>query len=223
MAKIGKLEEASLVDRLVVSIRAAIVNGEFAPGSHIRIKRLADAYGTSMIPVREALARLLSSRLVRVENNRGYFVAAKPTPSEFRQFVEARELFETSVISKGFDNAGPQDIASLRGLNDKMRKIAISGKTGRTVKWSGLNTDFHQTLIGLARNTYLSNQYEDLSFGNLHFQLVLSDAKEFEDLHTLVEQHDAMIDALEQGARAAFFEVLSAHIRFVDFDESDEI
>ncbi|MEM6941615.1 MAG: GntR family transcriptional regulator [Pseudomonadota bacterium] len=215
MRKTSKIQEFSLVDQLVEAIRDAIVNGQLEPGSHIVIKKLADTYGTSMIPVREALARLLSSRLVRVENNRGYFVAAKPSAAEFRQFVDARELFETSVIGMGFDNAAPRALRTLRALNTKMEKAAQSGKRNRLAQWSSLNSAFHQTLIGLARNTYLSNQYEDLSLGNLHLQLVMSYPLAFDDLQTLVEQHETMIDALEAQDRATFFQTLAAHIRFV--------
>ena len=219
MNKTKKIEELSLVDRLVGLLRDAIINGEIEPGAHIGIKNISDAYGVSMIPVREALARLLASRLVRVENNRGYFVADRPTPDKFRQFIEARELFECSVIGMGFDNATPADIKKLRGLNEKMGKVAASQRKDRMVKWSALNVEFHQVLVGLARNSYLSNQYADLSFGNMHFQLVRSLPKEFTSLEQLVGEHDQMIEALEAGDRDLFFAVLSAHIRNIMIEE----
>ena len=215
MAKNGnkKIEEISLVDRLVTLIRDAILIGELAPGAHIGIKKIADDYGVSMIPVREALARLLASRLVRVEPNRGYFVTSSPTPAEFDQFVQARELFETSVAGLGFDNATPEDIGKLRRLNEKMRKVATADKKNRIVEWSRLNAEFHQTLVGLARNAYFSNMYSDLSFGNMHFQLVRSYPMEFTNLMVLVEQHDEMISALEAGDKDKLLSVLSGHIR----------
>ena len=87
------LEPDSLVDKLVAAIRDSIIAGDLEAGAHIGIKKIADEYGVSMIPVREALARLLASRLVRAEANRGYFVASQPSRSDFLEFVEARELF----------------------------------------------------------------------------------------------------------------------------------
>ena len=216
-----KIEDDSLVDQLVSLIHDAIIEGVYEPGAHIGVKKIADRYGVSMIPVREALARLLPSRLVNVENNRGYFVADKPTPEEFRQFVEARELFETSVMDLGFDKAGPDDIRKLRSLNDKMQKVAISSSKHRMVKWSRLNVEFHQTLVDLAQNSFLSNQYSDLSYGYMHLQLVQSFPREFTSLEVLVEQHNEMIDALEKGNREIFFEVLSGHIQNVLIVEED--
>lgn len=214
-----KIEEVSLVDRLVGLIHDAVLDGELEPGSHIGIKKIADTYGVSMIPVREALARLISSRLVRAEANRGYFVASKPTASEFRQFVEARDLFETSVIGLGFDKATPQDIKHLRSLNQKMAKVDKSTSSDRMVKWHRLNVAFHQALVGLAGNTFLSNQYSDLSFGNLHFQLVRTYPRKFTSLEKLVGQHNDMIDALEAQDRGKFFSVLSEHIHNVRIDD----
>ncbi len=213
-----KITEVSLVDRLVDLIRDAIIAGELEPGAHIGIKKLADSYGVSMIPVREALARLLASRLVRVENNRGYFVASSPTPAEFKQFVEARELFEVSVVGLGFANASTADIQKLRGLNEKMRKVAKAAKPDKWVEWSGLNAEFHQALVGLARNRYLSNQYADLTFGYMHFQLVRSYPQEFTSLDTLIAQHDEMIDALELRDKDRLISVLTSHIRNITLD-----
>lgn len=206
------LEAVSLVDKLVVLIREAIIAGQLAPGAHIRIKQIADEHGVSMIPVREALARLLASRLVRVEPNRGYFVASKPTPSEFNQFVQFRELFECSAIALGFENATEADVVILRRLNNKMRKLATSSKANVMVEWGNLNSEFHQHLVGLAGNIFINEQYRDLSFGNMHFQLVRAYQVEFTSLQLLVDQHDSMINALEKGDKDVLLQRLSQHI-----------
>ncbi len=206
------IEPVSLVDRLVVQIREMIISGQLAPGAHIGIKKIADQHGVSMIPVREALARLLASRLVHAEPNRGYFVAARPTAEEFAQFVQFRELFEISAVSLGFGNATPAEIRTLKRLNNRMRKVVERGKRGVMVEWGNLNSEFHQTLVGLARNVFISDQYRNLSFGFLHFQLARAYNVEFTSLKLLVDQHDGMIEALEQGDRELMLARLSAHI-----------
>lgn len=216
----SKLSEAgSLVDRLVVLIRDAIVAGEYPPGEHIGVSRIAREHGVSMIPVREALARMLASRLVRVEPNRGYFVAPKPTSEEFAQFVQFREIFEISAISLGFENATGNDIRTLRRLNDRMRKIVSTGKKDTRIKWAKLNGAFHQTLVDLAQNIFLSEQYRGLSFDHMHFQLARACNIEFTSFRLLVEQHDGMIEALENRDKPLLLSRLSQHInnlRLVD-------
>lgn len=208
-----QLEPVSLVDRLVSAIRDSIIAGELESGSHIGIKKIADEYGVSMIPVREALARLLASRLVRVEANRGYFVASKPSQSEFAEFVEARELFETTAVARGFDNVTDTDIRQLEKLNQSMRKIAETGRKDVMVEWGNLNSDFHQVLVGLTRNSYLSSLYADLAFGNMHFQLARDVTTEAIGLRTLVSQHDEMIEAMKVRDRARLLACLSDHIK----------
>ena len=91
----------SLVDRVYAHLRAEIVNGELEAGSKLNIKALADAYGVSLIPVREALARLRSTQLVTMETNQGYFVARPLTPDEFSQLFEARRMLELSALEPG--------------------------------------------------------------------------------------------------------------------------
>lgn len=209
----GKLSDAgSLVDRLVVLIRDAIVTGKYAPDAHIRVKQIAEEYGVSMIPVREALARLLASRLVRVEPNRGYFVAPRPTPEEFMQFVQFRELFETSAIALGFENVTDADLRTLRQLNDKMRKIAKSEKRNATIDWANLNSAFHQRLVDMAGNVFISGQYKSLALDHMHFQLARAYNIEFTSLKLLVEQHEGMIEALENGDKPLLVSRLSEHI-----------
>ncbi|PYG25605.1 GntR family transcriptional regulator [Pelagimonas varians] len=204
-------EPGSLVDRLVVVIRETILAGGYEPGAHIGVKKIADMHGVSMIPVREALARLLASRLVRVEPNRGYFVADKPTREEFAQFVQFRELFEVSTVDLGFDNTTEADIEALRRLNDKMRKIVKHGQAAK-VEWGRLNGEFHLILIGLARNDFITEQYRNLSFDHMHFQLARAYDIEFTSLTLLVEQHDRMIDALVSRNKPLLLACLSEHI-----------
>ncbi|SDE61652.1 GntR family transcriptional regulator [Ruegeria marina] len=209
-----KLGEAgNLVDRLVVNIRDAIIAGDFAPGEHIRIKTVADRYGVSLIPVREALARLLATRIVISEPNRGYFVAPAPTRAEFRQFIEFRELFETSAVRLGFASVKDADIRKLERLNARMSKVAEDASQPKhLVSWAHLNGEFHAILVGLARNAFISDQHQELSFVHMHYQLSLMDDPDYGILSALAEEHDALIAALKARDQSVFLERLSAHI-----------
>lgn len=206
-------ETGSLVDRLVVLIRDAIIAGEFAPGEHIRIKPLADSHGVSLIPVREALSRLLSTRIVIAEPNRGYFVAPAPTDETFCQFRLFRELFEVSAVELGFDNVTEADITRLTNLNGKMRSIA-EGRPGKKqlVNWGHLNGAFHEVLVGLARNPFIMQQQVELSFVHMYFQIARSETVDFGILKTLATEHDGLIEALKSRDKDTLLQRLSSHI-----------
>ncbi|MEL7205437.1 MAG: GntR family transcriptional regulator [Pseudomonadota bacterium] len=206
-------EQNSLVDQLVRHIHDSIVFGEMAPGAHISVREIANTYGVSMIPVREALARLGASRLLTSEKNRGYFVAEPPSKVEFQEFLEARALFETSVVRLGFENVDEEDLKMLRDLNAQMHDL-FSGTDEQSIiiEWSALNVRFHQVLVGLARNFYLSEQYSDMSFGNTHLQLMRAYPHTPDNLKKLVNEHDELITALEAGEKERFLDMLSNHV-----------
>ena len=201
-------EVVSLVDQLVFLIRDSIIAGELAPAERIIIKKIAKKYNVSVIPVREALARLLPSHLVEVKANHGYCVARPPTKDKFTKFVEARSLFETSVVELGFHNAKKKDIETLFKFNEKMK-----GGPKKIVKWQRLNHEFHRTLIGLARNDFLLNIYDDLSLGNLQFQLLRSSSIQNIKLEQLVAEHESMIEALKSKQLIPLLDKLESHIK----------
>ena len=208
---VKQIEAPSLVDRLVERIREDIVSGELAPGAHIKIKRIADSHGISMIPVREALARLLASRLVRVEANRGYFVTCRPTPAEYAELVKARELIETSALAAGFHNLTEADVRSLNSLNERMRKLATAPRRKRNMpmEWGALNTEFHRILVGSFRNSYFDSIFTDLSLESSMARPFASEPPPFADL---VDQHDAIIDAIKASDLKLAIKELSHHI-----------
>lgn len=210
----AKLKEAgSLVDRLVVVIRDAVIEGEYAPGEPIRIKQLAERHGVSMIPVREALARLLATHIIVAEANRGYFVAPAPSEDEFAQFVQFRELFEVSAVALGFDNLSDREIDKLVHLNEKMRKIAQQSNRRRLlVAWGQHNAAFHGILVGLARNSFINEQNKELSFLHIHYQMARIKNLDLDILHTLVQEHDDLIEALKARDKDSFLPRLSTHI-----------
>ena len=203
----------SLVDQLVILIRDSIITGELAPAERIIIKKIAKKYNVSVIPVREALARLLPSHLVEVKANHGYCVARPPTKDEFTKFVEARSLFETSVVELGFSNAKKKDIEKLFKSNEKMKRVISKGGPKKIVKWQRLNHEFHRTLIGLARNDFLLNVYDDLSFGNLQFQLLRSSSIQNIKLEQLIAEHESMIEALKSKQLIPLLNKLESHIK----------
>jgi len=125
-------------------------------------------------------------------------------------------LFETSAVRSGFENTTDADVARLRKLNTKMRKIANVSPQQADVGFGTLNLEFHRVLVGLTRNSFLLNIYDDLSLGNLQFQLLRSGAEKFPCLERLVNEHEKIVNALVDRDLDSLATRLTHHIRSID-------
>lgn len=91
----------SIADRAYDSLRGDIVFGRLAPGTRLRLDRLAGAYGASVSTLREILNRLSSEGLVLAEGQRGFRVSPV-SPEGFRDVAAMRLLLETYALPLSF-------------------------------------------------------------------------------------------------------------------------
>ena len=102
-------------------LRDAIVSHRLAPGMKLPEDELASIYSVSRTAIRSALQALAHDRLVRLEPNRGAFVA-QPSKQEAREIFDARMLIEPRVAALAAAAAERADIVRLRRhLEDEMR------------------------------------------------------------------------------------------------------
>src|SRR5580704_5437217 len=65
-SSIGPVERETLNDRVYRELKNSIMAGSFKPGSELTLRSVADALGTSLMPVRDAMRRLVSERALEV-------------------------------------------------------------------------------------------------------------------------------------------------------------
>jgi GntR family transcriptional regulator, carbon starvation induced regulator len=99
----------SSVDRAHEALRENILSGTYAPGSRLVLSRLAHELGMSFIPVREALQRLESERLVRSSRNRGARVAPLSI-EDMRDIYETRLVLEDHALRTAMQRLDPATI-----------------------------------------------------------------------------------------------------------------
>jgi len=88
-----------LVDELIDRLRRAILTGEIPAGTRINVNSLAERYGVSPIPIREAIRRLEAEALVDVEPRRGARAAAVSL-HELSELYDLRRLIEVNVVRR---------------------------------------------------------------------------------------------------------------------------
>src|ERR1700678_92386 len=139
----------SKTDLVVALIRELVITGELAAGEQLRQRDLAQRFGVSQTPVREAMRRLESEGLVVCDTHRGFTVAAPelgPVEENF-QIRAALESLGASRAARKVDAAG---LARLRDLNDQIRALPEHDPS-----YAELNREFHFTVYEYARSPLL--------------------------------------------------------------------
>jgi DNA-binding GntR family transcriptional regulator len=101
--------------RVREQLQHAILEGVLKPGERLRAEALAQRYGTSRTPVREALLQLEAQGLVEVEPNRGAVVRAFDR-ADLLDLYEVRALLEPAAAARAALRIAPRDIARLEEL-----------------------------------------------------------------------------------------------------------
>ena len=112
----GKPQQAILDE-----LRRVILDGAVLPGTPIPLAEVADLFGVSQIPVREALKTLIGEGLVAHRSNAGYAVA-QLTPEELREMYIVRETLEAASLAAAVANATDDDRAAIVAVNDVLRQ-----------------------------------------------------------------------------------------------------
>jgi DNA-binding GntR family transcriptional regulator len=177
----------SKTDMVAALIRELIITGELTAGQPLRQRDLAQRFGVSQTPVREALRRLESEGLVIGDTHRGFTVVTPddgPVEENF-QIRAALESLGASLAAHKIDEAG---LAELERLNERMRDLADGDP-----RYAELNREFHFTLYQYSRSPLLMSLMR-LLWASLHGgpRVLRTHAES-------ARQHDAILGALRAG------------------------
>jgi len=139
-AAAGAREGAAGTRVAVAALRAALLNGELAPGQRLVEGDLAEAYGVSRASVRAALIDLAGEGLVERIPNRGARVRVVSV-EEAVAITECRMVLEGLCAAKAAERATDEQVAVLTDLAGTMRRAVDDGDP---VRYSTLNRELHR-------------------------------------------------------------------------------
>ncbi|CAD5247989.1 MULTISPECIES: GntR family transcriptional regulator [Halomonadaceae] len=197
----------SLATLVMERIRDAIVSGEFTLGEKISEESLAETFGVSRSPVRDALNALQFTGLVEIRPKRGSFVF-NPTIVDIGQLCEYREMLEREACTLAMRGGGETLIQTLQGLFDEM---ASAHKSGDTRRYAALDTAFHKAFFQHCSNALVQDAYMLVEARLATIRTVLTAARE-ERREASYTEHGDIIDALKQQDMARFERVLKTHV-----------
>lgn len=206
---------ASLRERIAVSLRAALVSGGMVPGVTYSVPALADRFGVSATPVREAMLDLAKEDLVAVVPNKGFRVV-EVSEAELDELTELRRLLEVPTVGGLAGRLDPVALDRLRGLADQ---IADHARTGDLIDYVEADRRFHLELLGLAGNRRLVELVDRLRSRTRLYGLGRLAAHG--DLARSAAEHVELLDALTRdgctgpAGRRQVEQLMSGHLDHV--------
>jgi DNA-binding GntR family transcriptional regulator len=196
----------STVERLAGAIQAQVLSGAMPVGTRLRQEALAEQFGVSRTPVREALRQLQATGLVQLVPNRGAVVRG-PSAREIREAYEVRAELEGLAAELAAERISDRDLVRLREAQALFRESVttlIARRARRPAPWKDesvwvrANDLFHQAILDAAANGRLSDTIADLhrSFPRDLTWAALSRSSPL--LEENVEQHERILEAIEQ-------------------------
>ncbi|YBV94914.1 GntR family transcriptional regulator (plasmid) [Phyllobacteriaceae bacterium JZ32] len=153
--------EAERATVISEALQDAIVERRLPPGMKLVEAEIGALFDVSRTIVRTALQELSFLGLVRIERNRGAFVA-KPSPEEARQIFDARRLVEPGIVVDAIKRASDENLARLRKHlqheNEAMNRHGLSARRIE-IRASG---DFHLLLASIAGNLIVQRFMSEL-------------------------------------------------------------
>jgi DNA-binding GntR family transcriptional regulator len=168
-------------------------------------RKLAQDFGISRTPVREAMAQLESEGFVRLVPRRGIYVVRK-TKREVIELITAWAALESMAARLITQTASAEEIAGLRRLFATFERGADAAKLD---EYSEVNIEFHQTIIRLSRNKVLIDMAENLF---AHMRMIRRKTiGEKDRVARSIQDHINIIEALEARSTDRAEELVRDH------------
>ncbi|MEU4107255.1 MULTISPECIES: GntR family transcriptional regulator [unclassified Streptomyces] len=186
-AKTGPL--GSVRERVLAALRQDIIAGRLAPGDRLVERELAERYGVSRVPVREAVRALVGEGFVLFESARRT-VVRRLTPDDVRELFELREALEVYAAGLAATRATPEALERLREL---LAEAATATEAGEAEAITDINTRFHDRILAMAGNGLLISVMDPVD-GRLRW-LTRRNA----EWPQLLTEHHELYDAIASG------------------------
>ncbi len=157
---VSSLSPRALYEEVAELLRQRIFNRELAPGSWIDEMKIAEAYGISRTPLREALKVLAAEGLVTMKVRRGAYVT-EVSERDLVDVYHLLSLLEADAAGVVAANATQAQLEALLGLHQELEDAANPGSPDRE-KFFEVNERFHMLLLEIANNRWRDQMVADL-------------------------------------------------------------
>lgn len=194
------IEQETMTDKVYQQLREALMSGRFAPGQALSLRSVAEAVGSSTMPVRAALTRLRAERALADGPNRA-LVVPPMTIEMLDELRDVRIALEGCVAERAATRMSVSQIAEVRRICEAMNAHV---EAGRSRAYLQSNFAFHSAIYahGASENTLAIIRNLWMRIGPFLNMIAL----DVPHMRRSMDAHRAIVDALERrdgaGARA---------------------
>ncbi|MFZ3207230.1 MAG: GntR family transcriptional regulator [Geobacteraceae bacterium] len=187
-----KKKHLTLRESILETIRDAIMTGALKPGEKVVEPELAERFGISRTPIREAFRQLESEGYLTVIPRKGAVVASF-SQKDVEEFYAIKSILEGYAARQACENLTIREIDKLQAINDKLRRLADESDIKR---FFNIHNDFHELFIKAANNEKLYDLILNLlnKFQRLRFASLSLPGR----MRISVQEHEKIIEAFRK-------------------------
>lgn len=203
------IRRSSAREEVLEALRAALISGAMKPGEVTSAPALAEKFGVSATPVREAMLELVRENMVEVARNKGFRVRHL-SDAELDELVEMRLLLEVPTMGRvaaAFDESMRPQLEALRALAGRIEQAA---EAGELVEYVQLDNEFHTGFLTLHGNASLVRTVRELRGRSRLYGL--EKLAESGRLAETIAEHAELVDHALRRDVAGIEELTARHI-----------
>ncbi len=208
---------STIAENIRSQLERAIVTGAMRPGERLDEQEMADRFGVSRTPVREAIRALAASGLVDVRQRQGATVGIIDIPRLIEMFQVMAEL-EGLCGELAARRITHEEKANLAALHER---LIAAGDRVSPLEFYEINREFHEAIYDAARNDFLAEQTRALRtrVGAYRRQVTYLPGR----VASTIREHAAVIDAICRHDGEAARRSLRDHVNLLGDNLSDFI
>ena len=204
-----KIVTLSMRDQIYEVLRESIIKNDYTPNSVLPIDRMAEDFGVSATPVREALVRLEAEGLVTLIPNKGAMVTDIQAEDILNNW-EMRQLLEPYAAGKSTSLIPASEIEGIRAEISDMKQSPFNND-----RYVACDTRMHEILYIHLPNIFLKDTIRRVHQMSIRIRYFPEDSKSMhkQAVNEVFSEHLAIIDALETRDAARIIETVQVHLR----------
>jgi len=200
----------------VHSLLADVFLGRLRAGQHLVTQELADRFGVSHTPIREALIALAGNGIVDLLPNRGA-VVRRVTAREVREVCQVRRLLECQAARSACGRIAPADLDALASDLKRLLAVPAASAVHFMAEARIVDSRLHDLIAVSCGNAFLANELSRLKALFRAFRDVSytrhEECNDFQRLAEEAREHLAIVEALRAGDRRGAARAMARHIQ----------